>query len=330
MGIIGMKSVLRTDPAGHFPECFTTTARPYLRFLPQAVDPYFCAIYETIQRLPQAPGAHALIAQLLRFGVTFVGVVVYEGTRQGSSWLNPAEPHLLVAQATSGAAAIPLYFSVIQARREREQDFESTPPKPTPQDAWATLISVTLGYALPCWYASQISWRGNALLLVLPYPIYILAMRILLRSSLAPLLKDASYKIPVLMQASLGFTVSAIGQLKLLGSHIPIHEILRPRVGVDFTGDLHAMLLADLAITATGLASHVVLHSYSNRSVLTKAVLLASMAAGSLVVGPGGAISVVWAYAELSNMNKADTDTSKSKAKHSEQQPLLQAQTRSS
>lgn len=284
-------SVLAEKPEVHFPKCFLSDVRPYTKLFPRSIDPYICATYEAIQELPQHPAANALIAQLLRFGVTFVGIVTFEGSRQTSFWLKQSDFYLFIAQATSGAAAIPAYFAAIHEKTIR-------PPKSTPEDAWASFIGVLVGFLLPIAYGIQTGWQGNALNAFLFYPVFIWVIRQLSWEILQPWVKNQSYKLPLLLQASVGVIVSASSQSALY-RNFTLMQVLQPKLGIDLVQDLHAMLLADFAITATALLSHVILYSYRGESMELKVGVVVVTVLFSLFLGPGGAISVAWCFAEL-------------------------------
>lgn len=287
----GFKSVLAEKPEFHFPQCFLGDNRLYTKMFPKLIDPYVCATYEAIQQLPNHPAAESLIAQLIRFGVTFVGIVTFEGSRQTSFWLKQSDLYLFIAQATSGAVAIPVYFAAVQE--------DSRPrPKPSSEDAWASLIGVLVGFLGPIYYGTHTGWRGNALNLFLLYPMLIWVVRSLTRAVLRPLVRDQSHKLPLLLQALAGIVVSSGNQFALY-RNFTLDQVLRPALGVDLVQDLHAMLLADFAITATALLSHVVLYSYGDTPMRVKTGVISGTILLSIIAGPGGAISIAWVYGEL-------------------------------
>lgn len=291
---IGYKSVLAENPALYFPQCFIKEQRPYIKIFPKVIDPYICATYEAIQQLPTSPAADALIGQLVRFGVTFVSIVTFEGGRQSSFWLKQSELYLLIAQATSGAAAIPAYFAAIHARHTRS---DTKPLRSSPQDAWASLISTTVGYLLPVYYGSQTAWQGDALILFLLYPVFIWMVKQSTRRIFEPFVENQSIRLPILIQGLVGVAISARSHSSLYRD-FTLKQLFQPSLGLGLVEDMHGMLLADFAITATALASHVVLYSYRHESTRVKAGIAAGIVILGIFIGPGGAISAAWALGE--------------------------------
>ena len=303
-----MKSILAKNPELHFPQCFVDDRRSYIKIFPNLVDPYICATYEAIQNLPESPAAYTLIAQLVRFGVTFVGIVTFEGGRQSPFWLKQSDLYLFVAQATSGAAAIPAYFAAIH----ENQSGHVQPPSPTPENAWASLLAVSIGYILPISYGSNAGWRGNALIVFLFYPVFMWTIRHLVQILLRPQARNLSYKVPLVLQGLLGIVVSAGDQVALYRDYT-FEQVFGPSLGVDLVQDLHAMLLADFAITAVALTSHVVLYSYGGESVSMNLGVIVAVLLLSAVFGPGGAISAAWVYSEVWHSRKPATKTQTAK-----------------
>lgn len=299
-----MKSVLANKPEIHFPQCFSDDRRPYIKTFPKLVDPYICATYEAIQQLPESPAANTLISQLVRFGVVFVGIVTFEGGRQSSFWLKQSDLYLFIAQATSGAAAIPAYFAAIH----ENQSSHVQPPTPRPEHAWASLLALSIGYILPIAYGSSAAWRGNALIIFLFYPVFMWVIRNLVLTLLRSQARILSYKVPLVLQGLFGMVVSAGDQVALYRGYT-LDQVLRPSLGINLVQDLHAMLLADFVITAVALASHVILYSYGGESVTMRLGVIVAVLLLSAVFGPGSAISVAWVYGEVWQNGKSVVTT---------------------
>lgn len=179
---------------------------------------------------------------------------------------------------------------------------------PPPPAAWGTLAAV-FGYivpSLPLYLGLKSGWSFNALTYWQPFPVYVLALA-LITPRLLPVLvpwtaSEGSRAYAVIALSILGLLPSLGAHARLLLGPVPLADVLllrtaSARYASTLGYGMHVVLLADLAAIVLATAAYVLTaDGGSGPDVRGRFLLFALLAC---LVGPAGALSLMWGYREL-------------------------------
>ncbi|KAL1405376.1 hypothetical protein Q8F55_009007 [Vanrija albida] len=306
-------------------DCLAKTegARAY-SFLSLRANVSLCVINNVFRAAKQSAPATVLAQYFGAFLSAALPIATYESFRPRGSgfWAlaaRGASVAFLAGQVVTAAVATPLYFAVVAAatpaprfKRTKAGDVLLEPrPRPATEQVWAVLISTWLGFIVPFVRAKDFDY--HALSVWQPFPLYVLALNIALPPLLAPLVRKTNPGIPVVLIALGGVYASASIHLKYVfylaslegGALKAVRDafLLYPASewAADWASHLptvaHAIFGADFAFVALANAAHVILGFEPG---LDEAVALAlNLVLGTALLGPGAAVTLLWAYGEL-------------------------------
>lgn len=310
-------------------QCF---AQPGFRHLPigAALDQFNCILTTTFQAAHASKPARAVADILGVFLIPTVVVMLYESFRPvhaltsiGGVLARGASFFLIIAQGVAGGLGIPLYFTAAALSTSSggaaAHSRALSAPKPgaaliaaalpPPPAAWATLAAVFGGYILPSiplYRGLQTGWTFDALSKWQIFPLYVLFLALLLPRVLPVIVPwtatEGSRAYAVIALALLGLIPSLAAQWRLVFGDVALADVflLRPQ-GAQIMSTMgygmHIVLLADLVAIVGATASYVLTaDGGSGPDVRGRFVLFGLL---SCVLGPAGALSVMWGYREL-------------------------------
>lgn len=239
-------------------------------------------------------------------------ILSYESFRQQTFWTRRgASLYTLLAQALSGAVAVPLYFATLfygdagraqdTGKGKKGSSERVSAPAVSGYDAWTILTSVTLGYLAPLAYGVYSHWSDRSITTFLSFPLFIMTINTVIPSLLKKWITvPLRPQLPLLIIGGISTLLSLDGYLKLVFSGIPFSHIFWPsHTTAGMTQELHILLLHDYAFVLFELASFIFLYTYrsSTKQEKIKAARLAAIV--SLLAGPVAGISVIWTKKEL-------------------------------
>lgn len=235
------------------------------------------------------------------FGSVFVPatfIVTYDGFRpatraRGAVLARLGSVFLLVAQFVTAGVALPLYYTLYLATAGEGAG------RPTPEYAWTALLSTLLGLLGPSLAMDEARWRYAAVAAWQAYPVYMLPLNMVLPPVLRRIVDPASRpKTPVVVMALIGTILSVREHCGLLLGPTPVRDALLPPFRGQSLGKAgHALFVADLAFAGLTIASVVALRLHAAGVGLATAAAL--VCAGTLLLGPGAATMLAWAWVEL-------------------------------
>ncbi|GMK55379.1 hypothetical protein CspeluHIS016_0204350 [Cutaneotrichosporon spelunceum] len=295
--------------------CFS---QPNARHLPihHALDQAACAITSSFQAV-QGPGrilANALGALL----VSATTVMVYESLRpvhtltKAGTLARGASTFMLLAQVLGAAcyAAFFLAASLSTASGGRiAHSLATKAPKPgkallgyalpTPPRVWGVLVAL-LGYILLSLPLIR-GWGYTATTIWQIFPLFVLVLAAFSPSIIAALFPwartDGSRAFAIVALTVAGVIPSLVAHIRLIPS-LTDALLLRAQPHPESLGHaMHVLLLADLVVIAIANASYVLTaDGGSGPDVRGRFLLFALL---TLVVGPGGALALMWGYREI-------------------------------
>lgn len=199
---------------------------------------------------------------------------------------------------------------------------------PSAEHIWSTLIATTLGYLVPTVYSAAKNMDFVSLTVWQPFPLYILALNLVLPSVLKktllpalPFSRNQSRRIGVLLIAALCIVVSAGAHWELLSNTIVAKDgvdirdvFLRRRpaeeIVVTMAHAAHALFLVDfMAVLVAAILAVVPAMAGGIIGFFRNLIVFAFLTVGA---GPGAAVAVIWASAELARLRTSVSQTTKS------------------
>ena len=223
------------------------------------------------------------------------------GQRFTAGFSTPLHYVFLVWSAASGAAAV----------RGNPNGLV-----PSAEHVWSTLIACTAGYLVPTVYAIVFKMNYQSLSIWQPFPLYVLALNLVLppiiRSVLLPALpfsRTQSRKVGTFLIALLCTAVSSMTHWELIASTllaehgVDIRDVLLLRaqpeaVASTFAHAAHALFTIDFAsVLLTNMIVAIPAFGGNIPRVISTLIpfILITVAAG-----PGAAVIITWATAEMS------------------------------
>lgn len=285
-----------------------------------------CAINSVFRAVKQSEPATVLASYFGAFLTSGVFIATYEGFRPRGTglwaWLaRGSSLAFLAGQVVTAAVSTPLYFALVAAataapkfKRTKSGDVLLEPrARPATEQVWAVLISTWVGFIAPFVRAKITNFDYTALSVWQPFPLYVLALNLVLPPLLRPVVGKASPNLPIVLIAVGGVFASASVHLKFVwylanlesGALKAVRDafLLYPlsEWAPDWASNLpslaHALFGADFAFVFLANAAQVILGFEPG---LDEAVALAvNLVLGSALLGPGAAIILLWAYGEL-------------------------------
>lgn len=304
--------------------------------MPMRIASTVCTIYSAVRAVSRDASASLLASQLVRLGVLFSAITLYEGARHSKcdsttarkSSYNAGPVVLLVAQVATGAVALPAYFLRLCLRSDAgkgQQDVTSS--RPPTEHIWTVASSILGCFVLPLIYAQRTGWNNTSISLTMAYPLLLMGTSWFLppvfRNLISP--NNSLFSIPslpILIVAAAAILASITGHVQLLGSNLPLSSIFAFHGGDDIVGILHRMCAADFIICSAALASWVITH-LPEVSFKSRIAAVVKVVAGSVVAGPSAAIAVLWASRELRLSSDSSSESSRSVSE--ERQRLIAA-----
>ncbi|WOO85642.1 uncharacterized protein LOC62_07G009139 [Vanrija pseudolonga] len=285
-----------------------------------------CVLNSVFRAVKQTEPGTVLASYFGAFLTSGVFIGTYESFRPRGRGLwawaaRGASLAFLAGQVVTAAVSTPLYFALVAAatpaplfKRTKSGDVLVEPrARPATEQVWAVLISTWVGFIAPFVHAKVTNFDFHALALWQPFPLYVLALNLVLPSLLRPLVGKASPNLPIVLIALGGVYASASVHLKYVwhlanlesGALKAVRDafLLYPlsEWAPDWASNLptlaHAIFGADFAFVFLANAAHVILGFEPG---LDEAVALAvNLLLGSALLGPGAAVILLWAYGEL-------------------------------
>lgn len=275
--------------------------------LPGWMDQVLCTLSTLFIAIHRAPNVGPMLGL---FGSVFVPatfIVTYDsfrpGTRRagaGAAASRLGSVFLLLAQFATAGVALPLYYTVYFAcTRGRGRGRGRGMQAPGPEYAWTALVSTVAGMLLPSVGMDAARWAYAAVAAWQAFPVYMLGLNL----ALPPLLRrvvdpGARPRAPVAAMAAISCAVSIREHAGLLLGATPVRDALLPPFRGQSLGTAgHALFAADLAFAGLTIASVVALRLH--RAGVGLAAAAALLLAGTLLLGPGAATMLAWAWVEL-------------------------------
>lgn len=245
--------------------------------------------------------------QFQPFYIIFSTIFLYEAFRRRSFLTRRGLLFLFLGQFIGAGIVGPLYFGVLalsSTPSSRKAASTSSVRRPKPEEGWSILISIILALILPTMQVRATDFSYDSLALWQFFPLYLMLLNLVLPSVLRPLVASTGPAVPIYILPTVCVFFSARGHFAMLGSSIPVRDILMlPSLATHVgsggvTTDVHRFLLFDFLFAALAALSHIVLCGKRLTSSRILGYIVAFVALTSSV-GAGGALAVLWAYSEI-------------------------------
>jgi hypothetical protein len=285
-------------------------------------DPARCFLSANTTRYPQLPGPindglcfgvgffrelfktedGSILAEVFSqtfFAATFI--VAYEQLRQPALLAKLGLPLLFIGQFVSAAVVLPLFFAIVAISRKQniKAGKMSVVAPPSSERVWTALIAAIVGYAVPTRYIATTDRSYDALALWQLFPLYMLALCIILPPILRPFLKNTSHEIPVLLAGIIGIYLSATAHFKMLTAEAGPLSAALPYLfstGTGLSFDVHHFFSVDAWIVVIATFSQVVLSYESDAEESVGCVMF--LVIFTALLGPGAAALIIWSWRE--------------------------------
>lgn len=289
------------------PQCFQQAGVTRYPILPGWLNQLCCMLNVYFMTAYSNPDTRLVTADFGAFIICGTFISTYEAFRPRSGWGSRlAAPFMALGQLATWAAAIPAYLAIDNSARPPA----GTPNRPRPEGAWTALLATTLGLALPSVYLEVTHWSYLALALWQPFPLYIVALSVLLPQLLRTF-GPYTPTVPIALVTLLGAAASIYARTALItGTDSSLAELFlvtnRP-ASSDLAYAARLLFTLDYAFSVLAIASRVILDS-----PLGVAVALVTVLLSAVTVGPGAGVIMLWAYQELTAGSVVAHKTSRS------------------
>lgn len=292
-----------SDPTSAGQACLQGLNAVEYDFLAQPVNEVLCAFNRVFQALTLSPPAVLLAGQFAALCYPVVVIFAYESFRQSGFLARRGHFFLLLSQLVSAACVFPLYYAIVAYTRTSA----SMARRPTAPQTWSILLASIIGYLGPTYYLSKEKWSYDSLSIWQIYPIFVMALNVVLPFLLRPFLKNTSPLIPVYLILAISIYLSAKAHFEMLASGVAFQDVFllfsQPE---SLAHDAHRLFLLDFLTSTIASWSFVVAtfdsasgeHKFGYAWVL---MVLVNM------VGPGGALAAVWALREIVGVSSLQT-----------------------
>lgn len=283
------------DPAFAGPRCLQGINAVKYDFLAQPVNEVLCVFNRVFQALTLSPPAVLLAGQFAALCYPVVVIFTYESFRQTGFLARRGHLFLLLSQLVTAAGTFPLYYAIVAYTRTAK----TMARRPTAPQTWSILLASILGFLGPTYYLSKQAWSYDSLSIWQIYPVYVMALNTILPFILRPFLKNTSPLIPIYLILAISIYISAKAHFEMLASGIAFQDVfLLFSQPASLAHDAHRLFLVDFLTSTIASWSFVVLtfdsatpeHKFGYAWML---MVLVNM------VGPGGALAIVWALREI-------------------------------
>ena len=229
---------------------------------------------------------------------------------------------LLPSQVTSIGATLPLYLAIAASRSA-----QTVARSVLPEQAWSVLVALVAGYIVPTFLLARKEWSYNALSVWQAYPLYMIAILILLPTLIRPFVRakqgvpaEKQSQIPIIAIAAVGVVLSARTHFQFLNSGIDFRDLVHifnqkslSPVG-SITPAAHLIFLFDMVSSFIAGCAHVVLCFHGENAERKFGYCIVLLALTNFI-GPGGGLAVVWAIRETYGVTLAKKALARAQAK---------------
>jgi hypothetical protein len=247
------------------------------------------------QALKESHAARLLTGQFAACVYVAVVIFSYESFRQKSFLARRGQIFLLLSQLATAAGCFPMYCAVVAYSRSAA----TMARRPTAPQVWSVLLSSILGFLVPTYYMGKQGWSYDALSLWQIYPVYVIILNAILPTLLKPIFKKTSPSIPIYIILALSIYLSARAHFEMLTSGVDFRDVMlifkQPQ---NLTTDAHRLFLFDFITSTLALMCFVVL-TFDSASGEHKFGYFWVLMTITNIVGPSGALAVVWTIREI-------------------------------
>lgn len=301
--------------------CFSHPFARRYDFLPDWLNQLLCTYNQIFLAQLGTPQSKALANIFGRLQYTSSAILAYESFRQPGFGARRALWWLLLSQATSIGATLPLYFALCASRSA-----QTVAKSIKPEQSWSILAALLAGYIAPTIHVMRSKWTYDALSIWQAYPLLMVGICSLLPMLIRPFFDSISAaspekrsRIPVIGIAAIGVALSMHAHFKFLGSGIDFRDLVHifdqksASPAGSITPAAHLVFLFDMVSSFIAGCAHVVLcfHGENAERKFGYCIVLVAL---TNFIGPGGALAVVWAIRETYGVALAQKTVARMKA----------------
>lgn len=179
--------------------------------------------------------------------------------------------------------------------------------RPTAPQTWSILLSAIIGYLVPTYYLAKTAWSYDALSIWQIYPVFVMILNAILPYILYPFLKNTSPLYPIYLVLAVSIYLSAKAHFEMLASGVAFQDVFllfsQPE---SLAHDAHRLFLFDFLTSTIASWSFVAL-TFDSASAEHKFGYFWLLVVLVNMVGPGGALAVVWALREIIGVTSLQT-----------------------
>lgn len=281
--------------------CFADPDAQWYTFLPGWLNHVACTITTLFIAIYRSPNVGPMLGLFASVFVPATFIVTYDSFRpatraKGAALSRLGSVFLLLAQFVTAGVSLPLYYTLYLLSTGG-----APTGRPRPEYIWTALLSMVLGMLVPSLVMDTAQWSYASVAAWQAFPVFMLVLNLVLPKLLRKVIKPSSRPVaPVLIAAFVCTVVSIREHHGLVFGPSPIADSLLPAFkGRDRGQAGHALFAVDLAFAGVTMASIIALAlraSSAPMGLFSSATLLL---VGTVVLGPGAATMLAWAWVEL-------------------------------